>query len=309
MRLPRLLLSGSAVLLLLALAGLLPAQDVGGSTARRHPNAHQGQRQYRAAPRIQRVFRSAAPKAEVDLRPEITKLGLGIRDQGDRGTCSVFATTFLIEYHTARKAKTRTKISDLQLSEEYLNWAKNAANHEEKDGGFFTEIIAGYQGFGIVPSTDMPYQAAFHPKHPDTPSKSVITTGKAVTRYPVTFIKNWDNTKGMSASELTAALNALRAGHPVATGIWWLANFETVTVDKVPLLKEYPRSDNSGSNPPMFDGHSIDLVGFHEGKQFPGGGYFIFRNSFGTGFGDDGYGYVSFDYIRNYSNDAIVIEK
>ena len=31
----------------------------------------------------------------------------------------------------------------------------------------------------------------------------------------------------------------------------------------------------------MFDGHSIDLVGFHEGKEFPGGGYFIFRNSFG----------------------------
>jgi C1A family cysteine protease len=59
----------------------------------------------------------------------------------------------------------------------------------------------------------------------------------------------------------------------------------------------------------MYDGHSIDLVGFHEGKAFPGGGYFIFRNSFGPGFGHDGYGFVSFKYLRDYANDAICIER
>ncbi len=36
--------------------------------------------------------------------------------------------------------------------------------------------------------------------------------------------------------------------------------------------------------------------------------YFIFRNSFGPGFGRDGYGFVSFKYMRDYSNDAICIE-
>ena len=57
----------------------------------------------------------------------------------------------------------------------------------------------------------------------------------------------------------------------------------------------------------MFDGHSIDLVGFKESKEFPGGGYFIFRNSWGTSFGDKGYGFVSFQYLRTYANDAIAI--
>jgi C1A family cysteine protease len=98
----------------------------------------------------------------------------------------------------------------------------------------------------------------------------------------------------------------------VATGIWWLEEFDTVTVANVPLLKEYPQKDNSNtdsSKNPMFDGHSIDLVGFHEGREFPGGGYFIFRNSFGSGFGQDGYGFVSFAYIREYSNDAIYIDR
>jgi C1A family cysteine protease len=97
----------------------------------------------------------------------------------------------------------------------------------------------------------------------------------------------------------------------VATGIWWLNHFETVVVNQVPLLKEYPRSANKNSDAtknPMFDGHSIDLVGYHEGSEFPGGGYFIFRNSFGPRFGHGGYGFVSFDYIRKYANDAIVIQ-
>ncbi len=57
----------------------------------------------------------------------------------------------------------------------------------------------------------------------------------------------------------------------------------------------------------MFDGHSIDLVGFRESSAFPGGGYFIFRNSFGPSFGNHGYGFVSFQYLRTYSNDAIAI--
>jgi hypothetical protein len=264
------------------------------------------QKPLRTAPRIEVPFHPTAPiAAEVDLRPEIEKLGLAIRDQGNRSTCSVFATTFLIEYHTARKNKTK----DLDLSEEYLNWAKNRANNSDWDGGFFTDIIRGYQQFGMVPIGDMPYLPAFHPKHPDTPKPPVINSGKKFERYPFTFIKQWDNQKGMSEQELEATKSALRAGHPVATGIWWLENFETVTIDHVPLLKEYPRSASSGSNPPMFDGHSIDLVGFHEGREFPGGGYFIFRNSFGPNFGHNGYGFVSFKYIRDYSNDGIVIGK
>jgi hypothetical protein len=57
----------------------------------------------RWAPRNQVAFRPSGPiKPKVDLRPQIEKLGLAVRDQGNRSTCSVFATTFLIEYHAAR---------------------------------------------------------------------------------------------------------------------------------------------------------------------------------------------------------------
>ena len=38
---------------------------------------------------------------------------------------------------------------------------------------------------------------------------------------------------------------------------------------------------------------------------FPGGGYLVFRNSWGTGFMDGGYGYMSFDYANKYTNDLL----
>jgi hypothetical protein len=291
---PRFLIPVVAFAALAVLAGPAPSQE---------------KKPLRTAPRNQISFQPSGRVApEVDLRPEIEKLGLAVRDQGNRATCSVFATTFLIEYSVARAQG----VKDLAFSEEYLNWAKNRANKTDFDGGKFPDIIRGYQEFGMVPMSDMPNQATFHPKHPDRPTKSVIASGKKVERYPFTVIKDWDNQKGMSKKELEATKAALKAGHPVATGIWWLEKFQTVIVDHVPLLKEYPRTDNNNSDAsknPMFDGHSIDLVGFHEGKEFPGGGYFVFRNSFGPGFGHRGYGFVSFNYIRDYSNDAIYIAR
>jgi hypothetical protein len=77
---------------------------------------------YQPAPPSQIPFKpSASITPEVDLRPAIERFGLTVRDQGSRGTCSVFATTSLIEYHAARAQK----LNGLDLSEEYLNWAKN----------------------------------------------------------------------------------------------------------------------------------------------------------------------------------------
>jgi hypothetical protein len=83
---------------------------------------------------------------------------------------------------------------------------------------------------------------------PATPQRSTIATGKAFPRFRFAFIKEWNNQNGMSDKELEATKAALRSGRPVATGIWWLNHFETVMVDQVPLLKEYPRSANRNSD-------------------------------------------------------------
>src|SRR5581483_4546866 len=104
---------------------------------------------WRPAQVIQAIFIEHFPPGEtpeINMRPEIRALGLHIRNQGNRGTCTVFATTFLIEYQMATLHRGPHALA---LSEEYLNWAGNKATGEDQDGGFFTKFISGYQSYAI----------------------------------------------------------------------------------------------------------------------------------------------------------------
>jgi len=98
-----------------------------------------------------------APRAllpQVDLRPTINSLGLSVRDQGGRNTCSVFAMTFLLEY----TYDTRLNRGFTDLSEEYLNDVCNLVSGDTGDGDYFSHLDNGYQAWGIVPEASEPYQ-------------------------------------------------------------------------------------------------------------------------------------------------------
>jgi hypothetical protein len=101
------------------------------------------------------------------------------------------------------------------------DWEGARPHKTDFDGGKFSDIIRGYQAFGMVAQGDMPDQASFNPKRSATPQRSTIATGKAFPRFRFVFIKQWNNDK-----ELEATKAALRSGRPVATGIWWLNHFE-----------------------------------------------------------------------------------
>src|SRR5271165_6374145 len=70
----------------------------------------------------------------VDLRTQISDYGIPVKDQGTRGTCSVFALNFLDEYTACRKAGRKRP----NFSEEYLNFIGNLASGVFTDGGFFS---------------------------------------------------------------------------------------------------------------------------------------------------------------------------
>jgi hypothetical protein len=242
---------------------------------------------------IDPVLFDAMGKPEVDLRPSIASMGIAIRDQGNRGTCSVFAMTFLLEYAYGKHFGYKTP----DFSEEYLNDVKNLATGDDWDGGFFTDIDKGYQAYGIVDASLDPYRSAFNPKEKVRPA--LLAKGESIKpRLPVSFIKAWDVKTGLMPRQLQAILAQLRMGIPVASGLRWPNTFKTRIIAGIPVMTVPPPSD-------VFDGHSIDFVGFKQDTRFPGGGYFIFRNSWGTGFQEEGYGYMPFAYALKYANDAV----
>src|SRR5690554_6580040 len=94
-----------------------------------------------------RALSPSSSLPQVDLRPTIQSLNLGVRDQNPRGTCSVFAMTFLLEYMYG----TRLVVPVNDLSEEYLNYVCNLVSGSSGDGDFFDKLDGGYLAWGIVP--------------------------------------------------------------------------------------------------------------------------------------------------------------
>src|SRR5215469_15601994 len=135
---------------------------------------------------------------QVDLRPTIESLGLAVRNQGSRGTCSVFAMTFLLEY----AYDTRLNSGFTDLSEEYLNYVTNLVSGNTADGDYFSNLDTGYQAWGMATETEEPYQTSEVASIPQVR----LNAGRTWTRFEADFIKPWDNTKGASQAQVDRAI-------------------------------------------------------------------------------------------------------
>lgn len=229
-----------------------------------------------------------------DLRPQIEQYGLGIRSQGGRGTCSVFALTFAQEFATAKKGGAK----NLDFSEEYLNFLGDIAAEAKSDGGFYSDLNDGYAMYGSAPEIALPYKPSYNPNL--VVPTDLLGEGAKQIKFSADFIKEWDPNRGANEAELQKVLSTLDKGYPVAVGLLWpkQEKWKTQEIGGVDMMAVIPKSDT-------FDGHSVVIVGSAKGKEYPGGGFFIFRNSWGAGWGDKGYGYMSFEYVKQFANDLM----
>ena len=224
----------------------------------------------------------------VDLRPKFAALGLQTRVQGNRGTCSVFAMTAAIEYATAGRSDIKPP-----LSVEYLNWASNAATQDNEDGSYFSDLWTGFSQYGICAESAMPYQDQFSAATKPAPEAMIMA--RSMNRLGLQFhwIKEWNPHHGLSADQLLEVKRTLQKQYPVCGGFLWPKK----QVWKDEVLQICPRSD-------VRDGHSILIVGYRDDPSQPGGGLFLIRNTSG----DSRDGYLTYEYLREYMNDAAWIE-
>jgi hypothetical protein len=214
-------------------------------------------------------------QSDVDLRGAIARKGMSVRNQRDRGTCSVFTTTVLLEYAYTELCDRWTA----DFSEEYLNHVANLATGDVNDGDFFHNIIKGYETYGIVTESSLPYRPdsySFDGYYlpPDVVSAGIFMLSNKQKMRTV-FIRPWDGTEGLTSSQLQDILAALRRGTPVGLG----------------------RT------------HSMPIVGFRLDDNEPGGGVFLFQNSWGTTWGEQGYHYESFAAVQAETSDAFFFER
>jgi hypothetical protein len=101
---------------------------------------------------------------------------------------------------------------------------------------------------------------------------------------------------GFTEGQLGAILASLRAGAPVGMGLAWPNSRKGRTLDN----RYFFPSSARGTRP----GHAVVAIGFVKSGVLPGGGCLELRNSWGPEWADEGYAFVSFEYLRKYGFSA-----
>lgn len=231
---------------------------------------------------------------EKDLRPLFEKYGIGVYNQGKRGTCSVFAVTGVLEFEFARSEGKTTP-----LSVEYLNWASNQITGKNEDGSYFSDAVKALNKYGICANDLFPYYIQNYSSKVG-PSAAAISDAGTRRNVSAVWIKDWDATTGMSGGHIAEVKKQIMKDHPVAIGFRWPKNEEKYRKMVNGIMIVPPEEG-------VFDGHSIIMVGYKDDPSVPGGGYFIFKNSYGKDFGEDGYGKMPYEYLSRYANDGVAL--
>lgn len=228
----------------------------------------------------------ALPSA-VDLSGNLSDWDIPTRAQANRPTCSVFAVVGALEYAIASREK-----RGANLSVDFLNWASKDATGRKEDGGFFWQLWNGYAAHGICEETLMPYELPYDPQRaPSDAAKANAALHKGLAAG-VVWVKEWDPNTGLSDEQHAEIKRTIAEGLPVCGGFRWPKNAEWTNG----VLDMRAPED-------VFDGHSVLLTGYRNDETQDGGGVFLIRNSGGPSRD----GALSYEYVRAYMNDALVI--
>jgi hypothetical protein len=244
--------------------------------------------------------------------------GWSVRDQGQRGTCVAFAVTACRE-HLASQTNT-TPVAD--LSEQYLYWATKTNTLDPwpgQDGTLIEYAHSALGQHGTCRAVLWPYNGTFNPGNASPPNINHQTANdpSAAARGDAA---GWQHTAahytvGSSVGDAGSLLNFLTGSRrPVAISL---------PVFRDPLTPSGADNWNTQVgfqfgrvlDPPptslVIGGHAVCVTGFVHDPSEPMGGWFIFRNSWGTVWAgaapaspsmspEPGYGYISATYVEKY---------
>lgn len=212
-----------------------------------------------------------------------------IRDQGGRGTCTAFASMAGLEAWAKRK---RGKTLDLSENHAFQRFMEESDKTCTTQGGFTTwktgPILTSK---GVCAEALMPYTSSSCPT--SVPDTCKLTAGYKLAGSLHFFTPAYGGTGVFRADNVNLLEAFLKAGIDlvygvdVAGGDWFDATLDSGVVDV--------QVDSQGNPAGSVGGHAMLLVGYNRV-----GNYFVFKNSWGTGNGHDGYVHLSYDYIQTY---------
>ena len=238
---------------------------------------------FEAAPH--RFIGAIPPK--VDLR----NLCSPVRDQGHIGSCTGFAIGTGLREFLERKAGTPTP--PVEVSPLFLYYEERKLEHtiNQDAGARIRDGLKVLAKMGVSPEQDDPYPADAATLAPDSP-QLLAEIAKSPSAQAVDDAKHLTIKEYHRVTTLQGLKQALAAGNACVIGILVYESFESLAAQRtghVPM----PQPGEQ-----VLGGHALFCCGYHDDPQYAGGGYLIVKNSWGTGFGDQGYVYLPYDYVH-----------
>jgi hypothetical protein len=223
---------------------------------------------------------------QVDLRARMPP----VRNQQARGTCVAHACAAVREYMLGEKSV------EGDLSEQFLYWACKERDGYPGSGTWIHIAMQALKETGVCVEAAWPYNPAPIPDN----------EGQGPPPAEAEELAKAHRIKG-SLRLPTRGIYTLRwrlsQGKPIAFAVpvftyWFAAPARTTGDIRMPLTTDRREG-----------GHAMCIVGYEDDPEVPGGGSFLVRNSWGTGWAsqsaaEPGHCRIPYEYIRLYCSAA-----
>ncbi|MFA4836962.1 MAG: C1 family peptidase, partial [Dehalococcoidia bacterium] len=195
-----------------------------------------------------------------------------VKDQGNCGSCWAFAALGSVE-SLINIERSNTTI-DIDLSEQHL--VSDCSSAGDCGGGYPDEALDYIRSNGVPEETCSPYRAA---NSPCDPCPNWVDRAWK--------IGSWSWVEASQAQRTEAYKWALREYGPMVVGLYAPDDmfYYTGGIYEPAFSPEFGENLN----------HAVVLVGYDDAGQ-----YWIIKNSWGEGWGEDGYGKVSYGVLEQY---------
>jgi autotransporter-associated beta strand protein len=199
------------------------------------------------------------------------------------GTCWDFSSCGTLE---AKYKLTRNdSVYNPDVSEQHICWETNP-DMGSTGGGWGSSVLNYFTSHGVVSEAECPYQSS-------SPDTGIAPYWPLATGWESRVWKSVSNANNFS-TDLNTIKSYLKTQGPLEIGIW--AGHDLY--DTVAQLKaQYSGPDGSSLD------HEVVLVGYYDDAAVPTGGYWVIKNSWGSGGGDGtGYYYIPYGNVEIHND-------
>jgi C1A family cysteine protease len=237
---------------------------------------------------INKILLKGEEKMKASTAVDLRQWCSPVKNQGNLGSCTAHAGTGIVEYYQKRAFNKHIDGSRLFL----YKTTRNLMQVTGDTGAWLRDVMKALTLCGVPDEKYLPYNTEDFDKEPGAFIYSLADNFEAMKYF-------CHDPQGAAIPETAVLLSVkkyLDAGIPSAFGFWGFPSYKDSDVKGgIP----YPCAGEKAEW-----GHAVVAVGYDDEKNIKNlkcnkvtKGALLFRNSWGPGWGDGGYGWLPYEYV------------